>query len=421
MTHAVAPPLDVTRLRADFPILATLLHQRDDRPGVPLVYLDNGASTQHPRQVIQAMVDVYERHYANVHRGIHALSEESTDRYEAARRRVQHFLNAASEEEVIFTRGTTESINLVARSWGDANLRPGDEILLTEMEHHSNIVPWQQAAARTGAVIRWLPITDDGRLAMDRLDEFLSPRTKIVAVTAMSNVLGTINPIETIVAAAHRAGAPVLIDAAQSVPHQTTNVQALGADFLAFSGHKMLGPTGVGVLYGRRELLEAMPPFLGGGNMIRRVTTEEFEPAELPARFEAGTPPIVQAIGLGAAIDYLEQVDMDAIHAHERALVTRAHEVLSAISGVRVLGPGPRHTGGIVGFVIDRVHAHDVAQVLDRYGVAVRAGHHCAMPLHKRLGITASTRASFYLYNTPAEVDVLASAVEETKRVFRRK
>jgi cysteine desulfurase/selenocysteine lyase len=401
--------------------LATLLHQRDDRPGVPLVYLDNGASTQHPRQVIQAMVDVYERHYANVHRGIHALSEESTDRYEAARRKVQNFLNAASEEEVIFTRGTTESINLVARSWGDANLRPGDEILLTEMEHHSNIVPWQQAAARTGAVIRWLPITDDGRLAMDRLDEFLSPRTKIVAVTAMSNVLGTINPIETIVAAAHRFGALVLIDAAQSVPHQATDVQALGADFLAFSGHKMLGPTGVGVLYGRRELLEAMPPFQGGGNMIRRVTTEEFEPAELPARFEAGTPPIVQAIGLGAAIDYLEQVGMDAIHAHERALVTRAHEVLSAISGVRILGPGPRHTGGIVGFVIDRVHAHDVAQVLDRYGVAVRAGHHCAMPLHKRLGITASTRASFYLYNTPTEVDVLASAVEETKRVFRRK
>jgi cysteine desulfurase/selenocysteine lyase len=401
--------------------LATLLHQRDDRPGVPLVYLDNGASTQHPRQVIQAMVDVYERHYANVHRGIHALSEESTDRYEAARRKVQNFLNAASEEEVIFTRGTTESINLVARSWGDANLRPGDEILLTEMEHHSNIVPWQQAAARTGAVIRWLPITDDGRLAMDRLDEFLSPRTKIVAVTAMSNVLGTINPIETIVAAAHRFGALVLIDAAQSVPHQATDVQALGADFLAFSGHKMLGPTGVGVLYGRRELLEAMPPFQGGGNMIRRVTTEEFEPAELPARFEAGTPPIVQAIGLGAAIDYLEQVGMDAIHAHERALVTRAHEVLSAISGVRILGPGPRHTGGIVGFVIDRVHAHDVAQVLDRYGVAVRAGHHCAMPLHKRLGITASTRASCYLYNTPTEVDVLASAVEETKRVFRRK
>lgn len=420
MTHAVATTLDVARLRSDFPILGRLLHQRDDRPGVPLVYLDNGASTQHPRQVIQAMDEVYEGHYANVHRGIHCLSEECTDLYEAARRKVRAFIGAAWEEEVIFTRGTTESINLVARSWGDANLRPGDEILLTEMEHHSNIVPWQQAAARTGAVIRWL-ITDDGRLALDRLDEFLSPRTKIVGVTAVSNVLGTINPIETIVAAAHRVGALVLVDAAQSVPHQATNVAALGADFLAFSGHKMLGPTGVGVLYGRRELLEAMPPFQGGGNMIHHVTTEGFEPAELPARFEAGTPPIVPAIGLAAAIDYLEHVGMDAIHAHEQALVTRAHEVLSAISGVRILGPGPQHTGGIVGFLIERVHAHDVAQVLDRYGVAVRAGHHCAMPLHKRLGITASTRASFYLYNTLAEVDVLGSAVEETKRVFRRK
>jgi cysteine desulfurase/selenocysteine lyase len=421
MTHATATHLDVVRLRADFPILERLLHAREDRPGVPLVYLDNGASTQHPRQVIQAMNDVYERQYANVHRGIHCLSEECTDLYETARRKVRAFIGAAWEEEVIFTRGTTESINLVARSWGDANLRPGDEILLTEMEHHSNIVPWQQAAARTGAVVRWLPITDDGRLAMDRLDEFLSPRTKMVAVTAISNVLGTVNPIETIVAAAHRAGALVLVDAAQSVPHQATNVQALGADFLAFSGHKMLGPTGVGVLYGRRELLEAMPPFQGGGSMIHHVTKEGFEPAELPARFEAGTPPIVQAIGLGAAIDYLEQVGMEAIHAHEQAMTARACQVLSAISGVRLFGPGPQHTGGIVSFTIDRVHAHDVAQVLDRQGVAVRAGHHCAMPLHKRLGITASTRASFYLYNTLAEVDVLGSAVEDTKRVFRRK
>ncbi len=421
MSQGADTGLDVARLRADFPILAMLLHQRDDRPGVALVYLDNGASTQHPRQVIEAINEAYEHYYANVHRGIHWLSEQSTERYEQARRTVQGFIGAAAEEEVIFTRGTTESVNLVARSWGDANLRPGDEILLTEMEHHSNIVPWQQAAARTGAVIRWLPISDEGRLAIERLDEFLSPRTKLVAVTAVSNVLGTINPLETIATAAHGAGALVLVDAAQSVPHQKSDVAALGVDFLAFSGHKMLGPSGVGVLYGRRELLEAMPPFQGGGNMIHRVTTEGFEPAELPARFEAGTPPIVPAIGLGAAIDYLTAVGIGAIHAHEQTLVARAHEVLSSISGVRLLGPGPRHTGGIVSFTLERVHAHDVAQVLDRYGVAVRAGHHCAMPLHKRLGITATTRASFYLYNTLAEVDALGRAVEETKRVFRRK
>ncbi|MEX2112339.1 MAG: cysteine desulfurase [Pirellulales bacterium] len=421
MSQSAVSGLDVARLRADFPILATQLHQRDDRPGVPLVYLDNGASTQHPRQVIAAISEAYEQYYANVHRGIHWLSEQCTDHFEQARRKVQAFIGAAAEEEIIFTRGTTESINLVARSWGDANLRPGDEVLLTEMEHHSNIVPWQQAAARTGAVIRWLPITDDGRLALERLDEFLSPRTKLVAVTAVSNVLGTINPLAAIVAAAHAAGALVLVDAAQSVPHQKTDVAALGVDFLAFSGHKMLGPSGVGALYWRRELLEAMPPFLGGGSMIRRVTTEGFEPAELPARFEAGTPPIVPAIGLATAIDYLNAIGIDAIHANEQMLVARAHDVLSSISGVRLLGPGPRHTGGIVSFTIERVHAHDVAQVLDRQGIAVRAGHHCAMPLHKRLGIAATTRASFYLYNTLAEVDALGQAVEETKRVFRRK
>jgi cysteine desulfurase/selenocysteine lyase len=421
MTTRAAPPLDVARLRADFPILSTVLHQEGQRPGVPLVYLDNAATTQRPRQVIQSIVDVYERHYANVHRGIHWLSDQSTDLFEEARRKVQAFLGAAHAEEVVFTHGTTESINLVARSWGDANLRPGDEILLSEMEHHSNIVPWQQAAARSGAIIRWLPITDDGRLALDALDSLLTERTRLVAVTAVSNVLGTINPLDRIVAAAHQVGALVLVDAAQSVPHQRTNVAALGADFVAFSGHKMLAPTGVGVLFGRRALLRVMPPFLGGGSMIRRVTTAGFEPADVPARFEAGTPPIVPAIGLGTAIDYLEAVGIDAIHAHERALCARAHEMLASISGVRILGPGPEHTAGIVSFVIERVHAHDVAQLLDRQGIAVRAGHHCAMPLHKRLGITASTRASFYLYNTPEEVDALGRAIEEIKRIFRRK
>ena len=421
MTTAPANVLDPVRIRTDFPILSTVLHATRQRGGVPLAYLDNAASTQRPRQVIQSIVDVYEKHYANVHRGIHWLSDQSTDLFEEARAKVQVFIGAPSPEQVIFTHGTTESINLVARSWGDANLKPGDEILLTELEHHSNIVPWQQAAARTGAVVKFLPIADDGRLRLDVLDQFLTDRTRIVAVAAVSNVLGTINPLEPIIAAANRRGALVLVDAAQSVPHTRTDVQALGADFLVFSGHKMLGPTGVGVLYGRRELLQAMPPFLGGGSMIHRVTTAGFEPAELPAKFEAGTPPIVPAIGLGTAIDYLQQFGMDAITAHEHALCTQAHEVLGAIGGVRLLGPGPEHTAGIVSFTLERVHAHDIAQLLDRQGIAVRAGHHCAMPLHKRLGLTATTRASFYFYNTRDEVEQLGRAIDEIKRVFRRK
>ncbi|MBI3837276.1 MAG: cysteine desulfurase [Planctomycetia bacterium] len=413
--------LDVERIRADFPILSTVLHAAPKRPGVQLAYLDNAATTQRPQQVIQAIVDTYEKHYANVHRGIHWLSDQSTDLYEDARGKVQSLIGAPTREEVIFTHGTTESINLVARSWGDANLKPTDEILLTEMEHHSNIVPWQQAAARTGAIVRFLPITDDGQLALGALDQFLTPRTRIVAVAAIPNVLGTINPLSEIIVRAHQAGALVLVDAAQSVPHQHTDVQALGADFLVFSGHKMLGPSGVGVLFGRRELLEAMPPFLGGGSMIRRVTTALFEPAELPAKFEAGTPPIVSAIGLGAAIDYLQQLGMDAIQAHERLLCTRAHEVLSSVGGLKFLGPTPERKSGIVSFTLDRVHAHDVAQLLDRQGIAVRAGHHCAMPLHKRLGINASTRASFYFYNTLDEVERLGTALDEIKRIFRRK
>jgi cysteine desulfurase/selenocysteine lyase len=413
--------LELDRIRGDFPILSSAMHQSAQRPAVPLVYLDNAATTQRPRQVIQAIVDTYEKHYANVHRGIHWLSDQSTDLYEEARGKIQAFIGAPSREEVIFTHGTTESINLVARSWGDLNLKPGDEILLTELEHHSNIVPWQQAAARTGATIRFLPITDDGQLALDALDRYLTPRTRMVAVAAVSNVLGTITPLQPIIAAAHAVGALVLVDAAQSVPHRATDVQKLGADFLAFSGHKMLGPSGVGVLYGRRELLEAMPPFLGGGSMIRRVTTTGFEPAELPAKFEAGTPPIVSAIGLGAAIDYLQQIGIDAIHAHERRLCIQAHHVLGSIVGLKLLGPPPEDKAGIVSFTLDRVHAHDIAQLLDRQGIAVRAGHHCAMPLHKRLGINASTRASFYFYNTPDEIEQLGTALCEIKRIFRRK
>ena len=381
-------PLDVAKIRADFPILAAELPT-----GRPLVYLDNAATTQRPRQVIQAIVDVYERTYANVHRGIHWLSERATDDYEIAREKTRRFINAERREEVIFTHGTTEGINLVARSWGDANIRSGDEILLTIAEHHSNLVPWQQLAERTGAVVRFMPITDDGLLQCEALDELLTPRTKLVAVAAVSNVLGTVVPLAAIVERAHAIGARVLIDAAQSAPRLATDVQAIGADFLAFSGHKLMGPTGVGVLWGRRELLEAMPPFLGGGGMIRRVRTEGFESADLPAKFEAGTPPIVPAIGLGAALDYIQAVGLEAITAHERELTERAHDVLESIGGVRILGPAANQKSGIVSFTVGKLHAHDVAQLLDREGIAIRAGHHCTMPLHRRLGINASARA----------------------------
>jgi cysteine desulfurase / selenocysteine lyase len=416
MSMPPVEPLQVERIRQDFPVLKALL-----RGETPLVYLDNAATTQCPRPVIQAMVDVYERTYANVHRGIHTLSEQATELYETARETVRGFINARSAEEIVFTRGTTEGINLVARSWGDANIRAGDEILLTEMEHHANIVPWQQLAARSGATLRYVPITDDGLLQLDALDELLGPQTRIVAVTAVSNVLGTFNPIAEIARRARQAGARVLVDAAQSVPHSPTDVQALGADFLTFSGHKMLGPSGVGVLWAKRELLEAMPPFLGGGGMIRRVRLEGFEPADLPAKFEAGTPPIVPAIALASAVRYLQGVSLEAVAAHERRLTERAHRVLSAVDGLRILGPRPEVKSGIVSFTMTGIHAHDIAQVLDRYGIAVRPGHHCTMPLHKRLGITASARASFYLYNTLAEVDALGTAVEQTKAVFRRK
>ncbi len=409
-------PVDVARLREDFPILATTMH--DDKP---LVYLDNAATTQRPRQVIQAMVDCYETSYANVHRGIHWLSDQSTDLYEHARQKVRRLINAKESREIIFTSGTTGSINLVARSWGDASVRAGDEILLTVMEHHSNLVPWQQLAERTGCVLKHIPITDDGHLMLDELPQLLTERTKLVSITAVSNVLGTIVPLKEIIAQAHAAGALVLVDAAQSAPHMTTDVQDLDADFFAFSGHKMMGPSGVGVLYGRERLLDQMPPFLGGGSMIRRVYLDRFEPADLPAKFEAGTPPIVPAIGLGAAIDYLETVGLDAIHAYEGLLTCRAHEVLEEVGGVQFLGPSPQEKAGIVSFTVKGVHAHDVAQLLDRQGVAIRAGHHCTMPLHKRLGIVASNRASFYFYNTLQEVEQLGLALQSAKAVFRRR
>lgn len=410
--------LDVAAIRKDFPILATRVHGRHS-----LVYLDNAASTQRPRQVLDALRDVYEHRYANVHRGIHFLSEQSTDLYERARETVQRFIQAAHFHEVIFNPGTTAGINLVARSWCDAFLKEGDEILLTEMEHHSNIVPWQQAAARTGAEIRVLPITDDGQLRLDELDNYLTERTKVLAVTAVSNMLGTINPVERLIRRARELGAMTLVDAAQSAPHEPLDVQQLGADFVVFSGHKMLGPSGIGVLYGRESCLEMMPPFLGGGSMIRSVRWDGFEPASLPFKFEAGTPPIADAIALGAAMEYLEKIGLDRISQHERALVTQAHEKLRDLGGVDIYGPDPADKGGIVSFNLQGAHPQDVAELLDQQGIAVRAGHHCAIPLHQRLGIASSARASFYLYNTLEEVEQLVeglAVVQKTLKPTRR-
>jgi cysteine desulfurase/selenocysteine lyase len=401
-------------LRDDFPILTQNVHGDH-----PLVFLDNAASTQRPRQVIEVLRRVYERDYANVHRGIHTLSERSTEQYEEAREKVRDFIGAEHAREVIFTPGTTAGINLVARSWGDVNVKRGDEILVTTMEHHSNLVPWHQLAERTGAVIKHIPITDNGLLILDELDTLLTDRTKIVAVASVSNVLGTINPIKEIARRAHAAGAVVLVDAAQSVPHLTTNVRELGADFLAFSGHKMLAPTGIGVLYGREKLLNAMPPFLGGGSMIDRVWPDHFTPAELPAKFEAGTPPIAPAIALGAAIDYLNLIGLEKVACHEHELARYAYESLRQIDGLKILGPAPEHRAGLVSFTLEQPHAHDIAQLLDERGIAVRAGHHCTWPLHDRLGISASTRASFYLYNTPAEVDLLVEVVTKIRDRFR--
>ena len=419
-------------LRDDFPILTG-----DVLDGHRLVFLDNAASTQRPRQVINTIRQVYERDYANVHRGIHTLSERSTEQYEQAREKVRAFINAKHSHEVIFTQGTTASINLVARSWGEANLKPGDEILTTVMEHHSNLVPWQQVCERTGAVLRHVPLisnegADGGRLDMGAFDALLSERTKLVAVVSVSNTLGTVNPIAEIIQKAHAVGALVLVDAAQSVPHLPTDVQAWDADFLAFSGHKMLGPSGVGVLYGKETLLDAMPPFLGGGSMINEVRLNSFTPAALPAKFEAGTPPITPAIGMAAAIDYLNSIGLnsigpnstglDAIHRHEQVLVEKCYHALSQIDGLQILGPAPEHRAGLVCFAFERIHSHEFAQVLnDRFGIAVRAGHHCTQPLHHLLGIAASTRASFYLYNQPEDVDQLVEGIAEVQRMFAPK
>jgi cysteine desulfurase/selenocysteine lyase len=399
--------------RADFPILS-----REIRPGVPLIYLDSAATSQKPLTVIEASDRYYRQSNANVHRGIHALAEEATALYEGGRERVRRFINAASTKEVIFTRNTTEAINLVAYSWGRANIRAGDVIVYTAMEHHSNLVPWQMLAAEKGARILVIPITDDGELDLTTLDDILAQSPRLVCLAHMSNVLGTINPVTEIAARAHAAGALVLVDAAQSVPHMPVDVQTLGADFVAFSGHKMCGPTGIGVLWGRQALLEEMPPFMGGGDMIRRVYLTEFKPNELPYKFEAGTPAIAEAVALGAAVDYLTGLGMGAVYAHEREIVTYAIERLEEVPGVKVYGPPAERRGGVAAFSLENVHPHDVAQVLDRYGIAIRAGHHCAMPLHDRYGLPATSRASFYLYNVPEDVDHLIDGLYKVKKMF---
>jgi len=409
---AATRPYDVEAVRAQFPILTRQVH------GKPLIYLDSTASSQKPHAVIDRLAAYYEHGNANVHRGVHTLSEEATAAFEGSRAKVARFINAASSKEIIWTRNATEAINLVAYSWGSANLKPGDEVLITEMEHHSNIVPWQLACQRTGAALRYVPVDDEGFLRLDLLPALLTPRTRLFAFTAMSNVLGTINPTAELVAAAHAVGALALVDAAQSVPHLPVDVQALGADFLAFSGHKMCGPTGIGVLYGRRELLDAMPPFMGGGDMIKEVHLDASRWNTLPWKFEAGTPAIAEAIALGAAVDFLSDLGMSQIQAHEHRLVAYAMQQLSQVEGLRMLGPAAEHRGGVVAFTLGDIHPHDLAAILDGEGIAIRAGHHCAQPLHERYGLPASARASFYLYNTAAEVDQLVTALDKAKEMF---
>jgi len=408
-------PYDVAAVRADFPIL-----QQEHHPGVPLVFLDNAASSQKPLQVIEGVDDYYRRYHANVHRGIHKLSEAATAAYEEARKKLQRFINAANKREIIYTRGTTEGINLVAQTWGRANLSGGEVVLSSIMEHHSNIVPWQMLAAEKGVVVRYIPLLPDGTLDMVTYSTLLRDEpVKLVAVAHMSNVLGTVNPISEIVEQAHQAGALVMVDGAQSVPHMPVDVQALDIDFLAFSGHKMLGPTGIGVLYGKRALLEEMPPWMGGGDMIARVTLDGSTWNELPYKFEAGTPAIAQGIGLGYAVDYLSNLGMDKVHVHEQVIIDYALDRLVEVPGLTVYGPEAARRGAVAAFSVDGIHAHDVAQMLDAEGVAVRAGHHCAMPLHsEHLKIPATARASFYVYNTLAEVDALIEALYKAKQTF---
>jgi cysteine desulfurase/selenocysteine lyase len=405
---ATAPLLDVSAVRAQFPILSTTAHGR------PLVYLDSAATTQKPQAVIDRLVRYYERENANIHRGVYALSAEATAMHDAARARVTRFINAASEREVIFTRGTTESVNLVAQAWGHATLRTGDEILVTSMEHHSNIVPWQLVAAQRGAVVRAAPVTESGELDLEGFRRLLTKRTRMVAVVHLSNALGTINPVRQVAELAHAAGALVLVDGAQSAAHLPVDVQEIGCDFFAFSGHKLFGPTGIGVLWGREALLDRMPPWQGGGDMIGTVAVEGSTWAPLPAKFEAGTPHIAGAVGLHTAIDFLAGFDMAAVRAHEHDLLAYATERVGTIPGVRLVGTA-REKASVLSFTVEGVHPHDLGTVLDAEGICIRAGHHCAQPLMRRFGLVATARASFSLYNTRDDVDALAAGVEKAK------
>jgi cysteine desulfurase/selenocysteine lyase len=404
-------PLDVLKIRAEFPALSQRVHEH------PLVYLDNAATTQKPIAVIEALRRYYAEDNANVHRGVHLLSQRATDAYEAARETIRRFIGAALTREIVYTRNATEAINLVARAWGDAHMGAGDEVLITAMEHHSNIVPWQQLCERTGAVLRVAPMNDRGELLMDEFERRLTPRTKIVAAVHLSNALGTINPVDEIVRLAHRAGALALIDGSQAVYHMPTDVRALGADFYVFTGHKLYGPTGIGVLYGREALLEAMPPFLGGGDMIRSVTFEGSTWNELPYKFEAGTPNIAGAVGLGAAIDYVQSVGLDAIAPHEAMLLEYGTQSLEAVPGLRLVGTA-RRKASVLSFVMDGIHPHDIGTIVDRTGVAIRTGHHCAQPVMDRFGIPATARASLAMYNTREDIDALTAALGRVRALL---
>jgi cysteine desulfurase / selenocysteine lyase len=405
------PALDVARLRAEFPMLATAAR------GAPLVYLDNAATSQKPRAVIERIERYYRSENANVHRGVYELSERATAAYEAAREKARAFLNAASTREIVFVRGTTEAVNLVASSWARPRLQPGDEVLVSAMEHHSNIVPWQLACEERGATVRVIPMNRRGELLLEECARLITDRTTLVALAHISNSLGTINPVADIARLAHARGVPVLVDGAQAAPHLPIDVQRLGADFYTVSGHKMFGPTGIGVLYGRAELLEAMPPYQGGGDMIKTVTFAKTTYADLPAKFEAGTPHVAGAVGLGAAIDFLAALDWEAVSAHERDLLAYATERLQQVPGVRLVGTAA-HKASVVSFIVDGVHAHDVGTIVDQEGVAIRTGHHCAQPVMDFFGVAATARASFALYNTRAEVDALVAALEKVRRVF---
>jgi cysteine desulfurase/selenocysteine lyase len=413
------PALDVARVRADFPILSRRLD--GDRP---LVYLDSANTSQKPRAVIDAVSEHLAAHNANVARAMHQLGAESTAAFEGARDKVARFIGAASRDEVVFTKNSTEALNLVANTVGwaasDIGVGPGDEVVVTEMEHHSNIVPWQLLCQRRGATLRWFGLTDEGRLDLTDLEELVNERTKVVSLVWVSNMLGTINPLDVIIARAHEVGALVVVDASQAVPQIPVDLAALGADFVAFTGHKMVGPTGIGVLWGRRDLLAELPPFLGGGEMIETVTMARSTYAPPPHRFEAGTPPIAEAVGLGAAVDYLSALGMDTVAAHEQAITAYALDGLASVGGLRIIGPTePIDRGGAISFQLADIHPHDVSQVLDSLGIAVRAGHHCAKPAHRRFGCQSTTRASFYVYTVPEEIDALVDGLEQTKRFFK--